>query len=347
MIAVAPLQRLEPAVREGFAAYLRMSGDATAIVNQQNLSLALVPTLAEDQALARAHAADCVVTRAPQMLVALTAVAGYADTVQAFTPALSREADVVDAGGDPRRLLVLLGALRRQLSVEISDLAATADSFGVFNQSAADDVTRFRQLSRGVPAAYGLELARLQERLDTLRQRLEDDNKTITGAAAALLPGLAALGLAAGAVVLSAGTAMVSMANAKVVIQKGYEMTKGVVDEVDKAMADSTAAIAEYRQVLTEATDDQLQLAAFTTVAGNVTRLDGTTAQTVAALNRMSTGWQDEDSYLCWLAALGQDPHPAEVRAATDVFTTRWETLSSDTAALLAAAVPFTVDTDG
>jgi hypothetical protein len=334
--ADVPPLRLATALQSTFARYLQMAGDASAVTAQQDLTLSLVPTLAQDQALARAHARDWVVGDAPQVLTAITAVSGYARVLQAFTPVLQAGADAVDHGGDPAALSGYLSALRLQVGQRISELTATTTAFGPFRQSVQDDTTRFTQLGQQVPATYGPDLVRLQTQLGALLDRMAADNATITGAAAALLPGLAVLGLAA-------GVATIDVAQAKVILQKGYEMTKGVVDAADQAMADSAAAIGEYRTAVTALAEEQAQLAVFATVAGNVRRLGSSTDQALGALHDLSTGWSDEDGYLLWLSTLARGSTPTGVRAAVDAMTERWSAIATSASALLAAAVQLTL----
>lgn len=331
--ADGPPLRLGPALAAGFAAYLRLLGDASAVVVQQELDLGLVPTLAEDQALAASHAADWLTRAAPTVLVSLLAVGGHARVVQAFAAGLGAHADDVDAGADAAPFLRLCAALRSQVADRVAAVTAAGTGLAARQQFVEEDDVRFGKLGAEVPAAYAPDLAHLRSGLDALRGRMEHDNAVITGAAAHLLPGLATLGLAAGLTV-------VDLAQAKVVVQKGYKMIAGADEEVRAAMADAAEAVAAYRTTLTALALARAELAAFTIVAGNVTRLVTTTQGALCALTALATGWQDEDGYLLWLGALAQDARGDEsVRGAVDALVARWDDLLTTTDAILPAAL--------
>ncbi len=330
--SVLPM-RLGPAACSSFATYLRVLGDASAVSAQQDLALGLVPTLPQDQALARSHAGDWIVGAAPDLLTALTAVGGHARVVRAFAHALEAHADEIDAGGDPAQFDHLCAALRSHVARHTVAIADSRADFKLYRQSVKDDGVRFAELGQQIPVAYAPDLVRLQTQLGALRDRLAADNAVVTGAVAALLPGMVAMGVAAGLTVLDVG-------QAKVVLQKGYTMVKKAVDAVDDAMADSAKAVAEYRTALATFTHEKAELAVFTTVAGNVARLTATTHDAITALDDLATGWRDEDSVLVWLSALAHEvPTGSAVRAAVDDLVSRWDTLGTIADGYLVASV--------
>jgi hypothetical protein len=139
--------------------------------------------------------------------------------------------------------------------------------------------------------------------------------------------------------------AFLQLGPAKVVLEKGYTMIKGVVTAVDDALADSAKAVDEYRTTVGKLAGDQAELAVFTMVAGNVERLTVTTRDALDALDALATGWRDEDGLLVWLTALAHDtPTGSAVRAAVDDLVARWDQLGTSADAYLVAAVALVDD---
>jgi hypothetical protein len=272
------------------------------------------------------------------VLTTLIGIDGYATVLEAVAPRLRANADAVDDGGDPHPLRKDLAVLRAQITQKGTQIAATKSGLAAFAYAVSDDVIRFSELAEQIPTTYGPDLTRLRTELGQLRARMEANNDIITGAAASLWPSMAVLGLAAGVAVLY-------IDEAKVIVERGYEMAKGATDAVDAAMADSQDAIRTYKATLTALTQEVAELGIFATVTGNVERLGRTTSDTLNALDALSQGWSDEENYLVWLAALTQSPSPSGVRAAIDTMTTRWADTEAATQALVATLLHLDIAT--
>ena len=94
-----------------FASYLLTSADAVAVAGQEDVTLDLIGTLPEDQALARNHAAWWSATVGPDLLDACSDVIGYAHEVAAFGDSLKAAAAEVEAGGSPDQFNHLMDGL--------------------------------------------------------------------------------------------------------------------------------------------------------------------------------------------------------------------------------------------
>lgn len=301
-----------------FTAYLLAAADASAVSGQHDVDLKLVPTLPEDQALARSHAQQWTVDVAPRLLVASTDIAGYADQVAAFTPSLAATARAVEAGGPPDQLLGLVGHLHAAVADRVARLDATNQALAVLGEALHDDGVRFATLARTVPATYEPELGQLQSDIATLQATLAKDNETIAGAAVALLPGMVTVGFAAAAAVV------VGTSAGKVIVQKGYTMLKGVVDDVDAALAEESTTIEAYGALLTELAEDKAELACFGSIAGYVTRFAGSTTRAADGVAALQQAWSSEDARLNVLAATAQEHQPVELEAMVDAAAPWW-----------------------
>jgi hypothetical protein len=196
-----------------------------------------------------------------------------------------------------------------------------------------DDGTRFATLATTLPATYQSDLAALQQKLTALQATLAKDNETITNAAVQLLPGMATLGLAAAAAIA------VDTEYGKVLVEKGFTMVKGVVDDVDKALAEQTQTIAEYKTTLTTLADEQSQLACFASIAAYVQRFANAAATASANVATLRTAWQAETDRLGILIATAEGGDRSSLSALVSAGAVWWSATDHDVEAILKSVI--------
>lgn len=322
-------QPVRDAANAVFASYLLTSADAAAVVGQQAITLDLIGTLPEDQALARDHAASWSATTGPDLLDACTDIIGYAHEVAAFGDSIKAAAAEVEDGGSPDPFNDLLEGLNLAVNDRAGRLQTTGQALGVLGQALNDDGIRFATLASTVPAVYTPVLASLATQVSGLQATLAKDRATIVNAAVDLLPGMAAIGFAAAAAVVVGTNA------GKVILEKGYTMTKGVVDSADAALTEQSATIEEYGALLTTQAQDRMELAVFSAVAGQVAHLTRSTAGAATSVTVLQSAWQSETSRLVLVGAMAASSRPSGLVAAVTDATTWWVDTGQQVTALV------------
>ncbi|MEH6374147.1 HBL/NHE enterotoxin family protein [Streptomyces sp. KLMMK] len=224
-----------------FTACQLLTAAAAGITAQPDLTLDLIPTLPEAQALARSHAAKWSGTYQVALLQPLADILGYANAYTSYLPYVTELSGRIAAGDkaalpDLREVLDDLG---QQAS---SFQAGTADSktqLLAFKNLVDDDHVRFDTEAKALEKNYtgpSGEITTIRTSLAALEQRLQKNNAEIALGATKAIPGALVTGielaLSAEEVFGAAGT----------VIQAGLSLARSTAAWNTKAIADDAMA---------------------------------------------------------------------------------------------------------
>jgi hypothetical protein len=274
----APLQRLT-------AAFAVLAANSALIEQQPDLSLAVLPTLPEDQALVRSHVGlyQSSTMLSGGIMACFQAVATIAHAVQNMAhgllpvaakidahPAETPEHDEAIAGF--RSALQALGRSTISLDPDTRSAALKVrqgtDALAAFLQNQiADDATRFEEAK--VQAAKAGTIDRLQLQIDALMSQMDGLNRDIAaGATSQIIPAMA-FGFKIGKAIATeteTGALLVSVGFA-------------IKDEIDEANAfakmmraknaELNGLIDQYRSLVEQQISAQQEIATVLTIAGH------------------------------------------------------------------------------
>ncbi|MCD9166205.1 HBL/NHE enterotoxin family protein [Streptomyces albireticuli] len=171
--------------REIFSVWHLLSAASTVVQSQAPLDLSLIPTLKDNQALARDHSGKWRDTYQQQLMQPLTDIKSYSNSVAAFLPQLDQLAADIKKGDKSARKKFdeALGELSKGVETREKSLKNSIDRVNDFKNLVDDDNTRFESSAEEMSKKYTGdkgEIEKIRVKLSGLEETLKGLNEEIS-----------------------------------------------------------------------------------------------------------------------------------------------------------------------
>lgn len=284
---------LKDGVQQAAAAALTVQVYATAVVQQGDLNLDKVPELKTHQQLARQHAQNWLNNISGQMVSVNRDVADFSNTFNGYYKQLIELAEQI-VNGDRTKVSIFTQGLKeldQKIVQKQNTVVAVIDSLNNFQNDIEGDVQNFDQDNQTIIAKITGDqgdIAQLQEAIRGLNSRISQDIGFIAGGSALVLFG--GLTIAVGVLIVATGAGAPLGTG---VIVAGVAMAGTGIAGITYGAIDLDKARKELKDKTEELTQEQLEVAAFTLVSGQLTALLDQGKAAISALNTLKGGWDN------------------------------------------------------
>ena len=271
------------------AASIMLQTYSSTVLAQPDVSLSMLPDLPTQQKQARSSAQTWLSSTNPKAIVALADVRDFANHVSAYVNAILPLAQKYDLGDKSQLPQIMLGlqqmlALAQTKGVNASSLV---DQSKLYESQIAANVAAFASAETAVQTKISGdqgEIANLRTQLATLNSRMNADVVQISAGAVSDIVGI-------GLIVIAATTVIETGGATQTLLAAGIALVAGGTLAMTISAADIVQAQKEYGSTLTALVGLELEVAAFDTVAHQIT-VNGAQAQSaVQAAGMLASGW--------------------------------------------------------
>lgn len=280
---------------------------ASTVLAQADVQLTILPDLPARQAKARDSAKTWLGTTNPKAIAALADVRDFANHVAAYVDAMYPAAQKYDAG-DKAQLPTIIDGLQHLLvlaQAKAASAPALISDVQLYQNAVAADCTAFADAAAKVQAQITGdqgEIAQLRQQLADLNQRMNADIVQISAGAVSDIVGI-------GMIVVAATTVIETGGATQTLLAAGITLVAGGTLAMTISAADIVGAQKEYGETMNALVDLELEVAAFDTVAHQITA-NGVQAKAASeAAAMLAAGWSGAvDAYVKTISDLQHNP---------------------------------------
>jgi uncharacterized protein YeaO (DUF488 family) len=283
-------QGLSDAATQAIAAKLVVDAYSNVVLQQPPFALDKVPDLGKHLALAQTNARGWVTQTAPAMVSRITDIIGFTDVWAAFGPTVRKRIQAGDSAGAVQLLEIMRDNHLKPLMISAHVSADDAAALQVLLAKDVGNFTADQTLGQSVYAGDKGAIAELEKSDRALQQSMTD---------MMTLAAVSAVGVVVGGLVIAVGllAEIPSGGTSTAVVAAGILIVAGGIAGVGAGAGLYQTSLDEYRSNLEKIAKDKAEIAALTTMKGQVAALALANGKAQTALTALANSWTTVHGY--------------------------------------------------